>query len=249
MPDVAELAERLGIPLTDTALLHQALVHRSVYNERPSVGPGTNERLEFLGDSVLGFVIADELYRRLPNATEGELTNLRASLVRKESLAAAARRLELGRYLMLGRGEEASGGRERDQILAAAFEAIVGAIYLSAGLDEARAFVRHHLGRAIDQAVTAGPKKDHKSQLQELTQARWQLTPVYVLVEAVGPDHAKEFRVQARIGDRIAGEGIGRTKQAAEQMAASQAFAALTREMEAPSPKVVWPAGDEPADR
>ena len=180
MPELEELATRMGVSLAERSLLQQALVHSSVYHERPSVSLGSNERLEFLGDAVIGFVIAEELYRRLPNASEGVLTTLRAGLVRKESLAAAARRLELGRWLMLGRGEEATGGRDRDQILAATFEAIVGAIYLSDGLAAVREFVLRQLATAIEGSIAGGPHKDYKSRLQEATQARWQLTPVYV---------------------------------------------------------------------
>jgi len=238
----------LGVPLADRSLLHQALVHRSVYHERPSVSPASNERLEFLGDSVVGFVIAEELYRRLPNATEGALTTLRAALVRKESLAAAARRLDLGRWLMLSRGEEATGGRERDQILAAAFEAVVGAVYLSDGLAAARAFVLAQLAPAIEGVVARGPRKDYKSRLQEETQARWQLTPLYVMLEAAGPDHAKEFRVQVRVGGHIAGEGTGRQKRAAEQMAAREALAILAEAPAESALEIIWPRTDGSAN-
>ena len=242
MAEPGELVERLGLPALDPALLQLALTHRSYYNERPQAAEGTNERLEFLGDAVLGLVIAEELYRRLPTLSEGELTSLRAALVRRETLAQAARRLTLGRALLLGRGEEAGGGRERDQILASAFEALVGAVYLACGLEECRQFILRQLGEEIASQVAAGPQKDEKSRLQELAQARWQLTPVYCTVAATGPDHAKEFRVQVRIGNRIAGEGVGRTKQAAEQLAARQALATLeSLPLTAPLP-ADWPA-------
>lgn len=242
MPTLTELAARLGAPVNRLELLEQALIHRSVVNERPSIAAGTNERLEFLGDAVLNFVVADTLYHRLPTATEGELTTLRASLVRKETLAATARQLELGRWLLLGRGEETSGGRERDQILAAAFEAVVGAIYLSDGLAEARAFVLRQLGAALDDVVAAGPRKDDKSRLQEETQARWQLTPAYELVAATGPDHAKEFEVEVRVGGRTVGVGRGRTKQAAEQRAAQEALRRLGAAPDDATIDSVWPA-------
>ncbi|MCS6802087.1 MAG: ribonuclease III [Chloroflexota bacterium] len=249
MPELSELVARLGTPMTRPDLLQQALVHRSVVNERPNLSAGTNERLEFLGDAVLGFLIADALYQRLPNASEGELTALRASIVRKETLAAAARKLELGRWLLLGRGEEASGGRERDQILAAAFEAVVGAVYLSDGLAHARTVVLRELGPIVEEVVATGPRKDDKSRLQELTQARWQLTPVYELLEAVGPDHAKEFLVEVRVGAQVAGRGRGRTKQAAEQMAARQALASLTGAPAEASPAAIWPRPPGPEAR
>lgn len=242
MRTLTELVTRLGAPATRPEVLEQALVHRSVVNERPNLAVGTNERLEFLGDAVLNFIIADALFHRLPAGTEGELTTLRAAIVRKETLAATARRLELGRWLLLGRGEEASGGRERDQILASTFEAVVGAIYLSDGLDQARAFVLRQLGTALDEAVASGPRKDDKSRLQEATQARWQLTPAYELVAAAGPDHAKEFEVVVRVGGRCAGVGRGRTKQAAEQMAAQQALERLAAAPDATTLDSVWPA-------
>ncbi|MFN8534327.1 MAG: ribonuclease III [Dehalococcoidia bacterium] len=229
MPEIADLVTRLGVQVGDETLLRQALIHSSVSNERPGQGEGSNERLEFLGDAVLGFVVADEVYRRLSGATEGELTRLRSALVRKESLAEAARRIDLGRWLMLGRGEEASGSRMRDQILASTFEAVVGALFLSDGLERASEFIFRHLGDAIEAQVAAGPPKDPKSELQELTQARWQVTPLYVTTGSSGPDHAKQFHVEVRIEGQVAGEGSGRTKQAAEQGAARQALDRLAQ--------------------
>lgn len=201
-------------------------MHRSYQNENPNAALGTNERLEFLGDSVLGFVVTEELYRRFPSMSEGEMTNFRSALVRTQTLARLSRGLGIGRFLLLGRGEEAAGGRDREQILAGAFEAVLGAIYLAAGLDATHAFVL----RQLEEGFGSGPSKDDKSRLQELTQARWQVTPLYTTLGSTGPEHAKQFQVQVQIGDEVMGQGEGRTKQAAEQAAARQALVRLQAE-------------------
>src|SRR4051812_44217692 len=160
-----QLAAELGIELKDPGLLELALVHRSFHNEFPHISKGTNERLEFLGDSVLGFIVTEELYLRFPTLSEGELTNLRSALVRTETLARFAKELSIGQWLALGKGEEAAGGRHRPQILAGALEAILGAIFLSAGLEAVRGFILRLLGPDIAVHGISGPIKDSKSRL------------------------------------------------------------------------------------
>jgi ribonuclease-3 len=227
---VQELEEKLGFTFHDRLLLLQALTHRSYLNENPDAPQSDNERLEFLGDAFLDFVAARYLYDRFPEMQEGELTSLRAALVRSTTLARFARELDLGRYLFLGRGEEASGGRERFPLLCAAFEALAGAILLDQGFAAAESFVRRFLEPAVDRIVANRLGKDAKSELQELSQGRWQLTPVYRTVAERGPDHAKEFTVEVLIGDRVFGRGTGRNKQSAAQQAAREALKVLTEE-------------------
>jgi len=228
---VEELEERLGFSFHNRMLLIQALTHRSYLNENPEAPQSDNERLEFLGDAFLDFVAAQYLYKRYPDMREGQLTALRAALVRSTTLARFARELGLGRYLLLGRGEAASGGRERLPLLCAAFEALIGAILLDQGLEAAEAFVLRFMEPAVERIVANQLDKDAKSELQELSQGRWQLTPVYRTVAERGPDHAKEFTIEVLIGNRVFGRGTGRNKQAAAQQAAREALKALA-EME-----------------
>lgn len=231
MPDVEapveELEGRLGFSFHNRLLLVQALTHRSYLNENPEAPQSDNERLEFLGDAFLDFVAARYLYERYPELREGELTMLRAALVRSTTLARFARELDLGRYLLLGRGEAASGGRERLPLLCAAFEALVGAILLDQGLEVAEAFVLRFMEPAVTRMAANQLDKDAKSELQELSQGRWQLTPVYRTVAERGPDHAKEFTVEVLIGNRVFGRGTGRNKQSAAQQAAREALKVL----------------------
>lgn len=214
----------MGISFQDRSLLQQAFVHRSFLNENPGLFPQSNERLEFLGDAVLGFLVAESLYFAYPELPEGQLTRLRAALVQAPALARAARSLGLGQYLYLGKGEEASGGRQRPSLLAATFEALVGALYIGQGMEAARQFVVRILKPEQvlrEQEELAG---DYKSRLQELAQARWQATPVYRTVATAGPEHEKLFTVEAVVEGRAVGEGVGRSKQEAEQQAARQAL-------------------------
>ncbi len=211
----------------DQSLLQQALVHRSYLNEDPEYALPSNERLEFLGDSVLGFVVADYLFHIFPDAGEGRLTNMRAYLVRTRTLSRAAQAIGLGQELVMGRGEEAGGGRSRPSILEASFEAMVGAIYLDQGIRAARSFVLRQLKADIAQLVKGAGLKDAKSTLQELTQKQRGITPTYHTVSAVGPDHDKWFTVEVRLGREVLAEGEGRTKQEAEQNAARTAIRAF----------------------
>jgi ribonuclease-3 len=195
-----------------------------------SFGEGRdNETLEFLGDAVLALAMSDLLMSRFPDAREGELSKIRASLVNAEVLARKARQLDLGRWLHLGKGEDRSGGREKVSILAAAYEALLGAVYLDAGYDRARAVVHTHFVADVGEHLTVG-LRDYKTQLQELTQRLFRETPAYTLVEESGPDHEKRFVSEIAIGGRTCGRGVGRSKKTAEQAAAMEALATLARE-------------------
>ncbi|MBN1965805.1 MAG: ribonuclease III [Anaerolineae bacterium] len=218
---------QLGIHFDDQSLLLRALTHRSYLNEHPEDSLDDNERLEFLGDAVLDFVTGDWLYNRFPEMREGRLTRLRAALVRTETLADFARVCDLGHALRLGRGEDDSGGRERQANLCCSFEAVVGAIYLDQGLEAVRDFLRPLLEPALQAILSNDMDKDAKSRLQEWGQATLGLTPVYRTVGARGPDHDKEFTVEVLIGEQVFGRGIGRSKQTAAQEAAHQALASI----------------------
>lgn len=211
----------------NSALLRQALIHSSYVNENPELAPQSNERLEFLGDAVLGLIVADELFAAHPEQDEGTLTELRSHLVRRDTLAKAARRLKLGEELLLGKGEEAGGGRGRPTNLAHAYEALVGAIFLDGGFTSARRFVRRSLSPEFELGGDQAVPLDPKSQLQEITQALYQSTPRYRLVGTEGPDHARRFTVEVLIDDRVLGTGDGRSKQEAEKEAARTALARL----------------------
>lgn len=227
MVELASLQDKLGISFRDLSLLEQALVHRSYLNENPDfVGP-SNERLEFLGDSLLGLVIAEKLFKDFPELSEGGMTRLRSALVRRETLARLASSLKLGDYLCLGRGEEASGGRKKQSILAGAFESLVGAILLDQGFDVARDFVARLFDGEIARAIEETLKADYKSQLQEIVQARHHAPPVYRTIKEMGPDHAKEFTVEVIVGDAVIGRGHGKSKRMAEMEAARDALNSL----------------------
>lgn len=225
--DLEALERTLGLSFHDQAVLQLALTHSSYVNESPGDAMGDNQRLEFLGDAILDFVVGEWLYSRYPDAREGELTSLRAEIVRTEGLAAFARELDLGRYLRLGRGEASTGGRDREANLCAAFEALVGALFLDQGMDVLLSQVHRLLEQRALEIDAQRRVKDAKSLLQELTQGRLRLTPAYRVVGEHGPDHAKVFTAQALVGDDIWGEGTGRSKQAAEQAAARKALQAF----------------------
>ena len=218
--------QKLGSSFNDKSLLVRALTHSSFLNENPDWSFEDNERLEFLGDAVLDFIVGEYLYHRLPEGREGELTTLRAALVRTETLAGLALGVELGRYLRLGRGEEESGGRERPTILCSAFEAFVGALYLDQGIETVTNFVVKIIAPLTPTTVSQELNKDAKSRLQEWSQRRWHLTPSYRTVAESGPDHAKEFTIEVVIGSRAYGVGTGSSKQTAEQAAALAALSA-----------------------
>jgi ribonuclease-3 len=205
-------------------LLDQATTHRSYAYEHG--GLPENERLEFLGDSVLGIVITESLYGTFPDVAEGQLAKLRAAVVNARACAEVARTLDLGRYMLLGRGEETTGGRDKSSILADAMEAVIGAIYLSGGLEVAREFVLRMFGPLIEASADLGAGLDWKTSLQEAAADAGLGVPEYLVTDR-GPDHEKEFHARVRIGDRILGEGVGRSKKIAEQQAASHAYATV----------------------
>jgi ribonuclease-3 len=223
MADLAALQQTLGIGFNDPSLLEQALVHSSYLNENPAI-TASNERLEFLGDAVLGLVIAEELYQCLPQSPEGEMTALRSSLVRGDALARLARAISLGSHLYLGKGEEASGGQSKPANLAGALEAVIAAVFLDQGLATARAFILRLMAKELDQAIRQGIKPDYKSRLQELIQARYQQTPAYQVIQAVGPDHDRSFTIEVKMGDTVLGRGAGKNKKSAEEEAARAAL-------------------------
>jgi ribonuclease-3 len=217
------VAERLGYRFSTPGALMVALTHRSVGGDRDN-----NETLEFLGDAVLALAIAELLMQRHPAAREGELSKLRAGLVNAAVLADKARTLHLNGSLRLGKGEEKTGGRDKESILASAYEAVLGAIFLDGGYDAVRDVVAREFAADLIAGGPAGAG-DYKTRLQELTQRRFRVSPVYHLIDEQGPDHAKRFAVELSIEGRVAGRGAGPSKKAAEQAAAMEALAALER--------------------
>src|SRR6266849_4163361 len=217
----------LGYSFRDPSLLQAALVHTSYVNERPGRGLESNERREFLGDAVLGVVVAHRLYEVRPESPEGELTVLRAWLVRQSTLARWARQVALGPHLLLGRGEARGGGRDRPALLSRGFEALIGSIYLDGGLDAARAVLLPFIDQ--DMQVGFSPQRvvDAKSRLQHVTQARFESTPVYNVVDHTGPGHAPLFVVEVKAGPEILARGTGHSKRAAQQAAAHAALQQL----------------------
>ena len=226
----AELRHALGVPIMPKSL-ERALTHRSYAYENDN--PPTNERLEFLGDSVLGLVVTDTLFRGYPNLPEGQLAKLRAAVVQMSALADVARELSLGAYVRLGRGEQVTGGRNKPSILADTLEAVIGAVYIDCGLDEASALVHRLFDPVIARSARLGAGLDWKTSLQELTAVKMLGVPDYQ-VEESGPDHQKSFRAVVRVGGQVLGSGEGRTKKAAEQQAAEAAWQAITSDESAP---------------
>lgn len=220
---IKELEQTLGLKFHQSQLLESALVHRSYLNEHPKFHLEHNERLEFLGDAVLELIVTDYLYHNYQNP-EGELTNWRASLVRGATLKLIADQLHLGEYLYLSKGEELSGGRQRELILANSVEALIGAIYLDQGYDTAKQFIHDYIIVMLPDIIKNKTYLDSKSRLQEMAQEKIGMTPVYQLVSESGPDHAKSFIMGVYIDNREYGQGSGPSKQIAEQEAAHQAL-------------------------
>jgi ribonuclease III len=219
------LSRRLGYDFTDVALLRRALAHRSWCAEVG--GLPSNERLEFLGDAVLGWVIAEIAYRRHGDLAEGKLTDLRKSVVNATALAQVAESIGLGEHLLLGKGEDAAGGREKPSILSDALEAVLGAVYLDGGVDAAKALVARLFSGRLETAAGQLDRLDHKTVLQELTARLFDAAPVYLLTET-GPDHSKTFTATVLVEGVALGVGEGKSKKLAEQQAASEAFDALS---------------------
>lgn len=214
----------IGLHFNDLSLLLRALTHPSYLNENPDRGLEDNERLEFLGDAVLDFISGEWLYHHFPEAREGRLTRLRAGLVRTETLARFAVEHRVNDAMLLGRGEEESGGRQREGNLCAVFEALIGALYLDQGINAVRYFVEPLFQPIVDEILANEAEKDAKSLLQEWSQATLGLMPSYRTLRSTGPDHARTFTVAVYIDSEECGRGIGRSKQSAEQEAASHAL-------------------------
>jgi ribonuclease-3 len=222
----AALEERLGHTFADRTLCEAALTHKSWLNEAPGAGRTDNERLEFLGDAVLALIVSDLLMRRFPDRAEGELSKTRAVLVSEAGLSKTAQAIGLGQWIFLGRGEDQAGGRAKASILSDALEALMGAIYLDAGLPAARLVAERLFGEALKDADKE-TRHDYKSRLQERSQALLQATPQYRVVGQEGPDHDKRFSVAISLAGREYGRAVGRSKKEAEQSAAAQALAIL----------------------
>jgi len=217
----------LDVSFNDRSLLEQAFTHSSYLNENPDFALPSNERLEFLGDAILDFIVAEKLYAEFPELPEGELTEIRAFLVCRETLAEIASSLKLGDWLLLGQGEEASGGRARQSNLGNATEALIGAIYLDQGLANAGEFILKQLKPFLERARHGEVSPNYKALLQEYIQSEKGSTPVYRLIQATGPDHDKQFTVEVLIEGEVLGRGMGKNKKAAEMEAAKSAWEKL----------------------
>jgi len=225
IPDLKELQKTLSYEFKNEAILAQALTHKSYANEKKGIIKD-NERLEFLGDAVLDLSISHLIMERFPDLSEGDMSKLRASLVNENYLAVMAEEFELSQYLLLGRGEELSGGRNKPSILADSFEAVIAAIYLDGGFDAAFKTVSRHFSRLLSKTDLY---TDYKTRLQELTQERLKCMPVYSLKGASGPDHARSFEVELHIEGKLYGTGKGKTKKEAEQEAAKEALGNIAK--------------------
>ncbi len=225
--NILQVEERLGYIFAVKSHLVLALTHRSFVNEYKQEPLDHNERLEFLGDSVLGIVLADYLYHRLPTHPEGLLSQLRSRLVDANSCALYLQKLDLAPFILLGRGEKITDGRAKLSIQADVFEAIIGAIYLDGGLSSVKSFFLCHFEEEISQAIGT-PPRNYKADLQDYSQRKYQKTPIYKVVQESGPDHAKIFHVIVYVDDREAGLGMGASKKEAEQRAAFEAIAKIS---------------------
>lgn len=233
--DLDRLQEILGLELPDRDLVWQALTHSSYLNENPGAAPASNERLEFLGDAILGAVAAEYLYHTFPDLAEGELTSLRAAVVRGKSLAAWARELGLDSLLRLGKGEDTHGGRQRDALLGAGFEALLAAIYLQLGYEGARTALERFLPPAIESVIRRQSAVDAKSLFQQLCQGARQVTPSYRVLEVAGPAHSPVYTVAVLVDGEQMAVGAGEGKRAAEQAAAAEALRTISEAAKANS--------------
>jgi len=222
-----ELQQALGIQFTDISLLRKSLVHRSFLNENPGDLIDSNERLEYLGDAVIGLVVAEKLYLDHPDFDEGRMTRLRSALVRREMLARVARSINLGNYLFLGKGEDSSGGRQKTANLSCAMEAVIAAVYIDRGYAETESMVMRLLADEWEKVLNKPAVIDYKSKLQELIQSKKQRIPSYHVTGMEGPDHIKTFSVEVRLGDTVLGSGSGKNKKEAEAEAAREALEKL----------------------
>ena len=230
MKDRKEIEEKLGVTFKNPGLLKTALTHRSYLNEHRGLNLKNNERVEFLGDAVLELIISSELFKKYPKKAEGELTAIRSALVRTESLAQELRLLGVGDHILMSRGEEESGGKDKDFILANTYEAVLGAIYLDQGLEVCEDFVKRTVLKKLNRVVNQELFIDPKTRVQELIQAKYKVTPTYTLIKEQGPDHDKTFTVGLKVGKKVMSKGTGVSKQKAEEDAASQCIEKLEEE-------------------
>jgi ribonuclease-3 len=224
LTELSQIQKGLGVSFNGLSLLEESLVHSSYINENPGLNLASNERLEFLGDAVLGLIVAEKLYTGFPEMDEGEMTRVRAALVCRECLFHMATAIRLGDHLYMGKGEEASGGRRKPANLAGALEALIGAIFLDRGLSFTREYTLRLVEPELRRILAGEAETDFKSQLQEMTQARFQKAPAYRVVELTGPDHDRTFTVEVRIGTTTLGRGTGKSKKVAEAEAARVAL-------------------------
>lgn len=222
--DLSDLETKIGLKFKNKSILENAFIHRSFLNENREKKLKSNERLEFLGDTVVSLVISSYLYKTFPEFTEGELTAIRSAVVNTKSLASSSKSLSLGAYLKLSKGEEESGGRDNLTLLANTFEAITGAIFLDLGISTAKKFLDNFLIPSIDQVLKNESYKDFKSRLQEKIQEKLKISPTYELINSTGPDHAKIFEIAVSVDGKELGRGHGHSKQEAEQEAARAAL-------------------------
>lgn len=222
--DLKKLEKTIGVQFRNRRLLLEALSHRSFLNEHPEENLQSNERLEFLGDAVLELVVSQFLFEKFPHLPEGELTSLRSKLVCTKSLAAIAKRLNLGDYLLLSRGEEKANGATNETLLANALEAVIGALYKDQGSDQVKQFINQHLLTQSEAILSRQSLIDFKSKFQEIAQEKFKITPIYQVAKSFGPDHDKIFIVKVLVGKKEWGKGQGKNKQEAEQEAAATAL-------------------------
>jgi ribonuclease-3 len=227
LPDFSQLEKNLQVSFKNKALLFNALTHRSFLNESKKDNLTSNERVEFLGDSILAFWVSSQIYWKFPTLPEGKLTFIRTHLVRTETLAKLAINLNLGQYLMMSRGEEMGKGKENPLLLANCFEAVTGSIFLDQGIEVVSQFLERQFKELIDLVEDAESLKDSKSLLQEKVQAKGSTSPIYKLISAVGPDHAKTWTMGVYVENQLLAEGSGESKQEAEEQAAKKALASL----------------------
>ncbi|MGA9049632.1 MAG: ribonuclease III [Dehalococcoidia bacterium] len=235
MSDIHEIQSALGITFRNPSLLQQAFIHPSYVNENPGADTHDNQRMEFLGDALLNMIFAELLYREFPNLPEGKLTELRISMIRQEKLAEKSSALKLGGYMVLGKGEDSSGGRGRRNNLADTFEALVAAIFLDQGISKAREFVLSNFARDISSVKAGKPVLNYKALLQELMQAKFKTLPGYEIIEATGPDHDKVFCVSVSLGEVVLAIGSGKTRKVAESEAARIALEKLSLDISSPN--------------
>jgi ribonuclease III len=230
MNNYEEIEKKLGIVFKDKTLLDVALTHRSYLNEHKEASLQNNERIEFLGDAVLELIISSYLFKSYPNKSEGELTNIRAAVVRTESLAEESRNLGIGEYLRMSKGEKESGGRDKDYLLANTFEAVLGAIYQDQGIDVCKDYLERTLLKKVDRIVENNLFIDPKTQAQEIIQAQFKVTPIYEVIKQEGPDHDKKFTVALKINNKEIAVGTGSSKQKAEEEAAKTTVELLNKQ-------------------